>query len=163
MCYNNISAVVFVCTTSKESKKVKVLSYIKKVLASSCGIYTVIYFLFLLLSAAMGTMTPAIPLRNSAILYLFSLMLAASDLIFESKRMKLFVKILAHFGATLVSTLITLGLIGYSLGYRTILLSFIFLFLYALICPIYILIGRKHKKGATAEKKDEYVSIFKKD
>ena len=111
----------------------------------------------------MGTLVPALPLRNSAILFLFALELCACDLIFDAKKMKFPIKVLCHFFATFLSALTCLGIAGYSLGYKTPIMIFVFLFLYAISAPVYILLGKKHKKGVKVEKNAEYVSIFKKD
>lgn len=141
----------------------KYLGKAKKVLTSSCAVFTVLYFLFLILSGAMGNLVPALPLRNSSILYLFSLLLALCDLIFEIKRIKFPLRLLCHFGASLISAMLCLGLAGYSLNYKTPVMIFVFFFIYATACPIYIFIGKKHKKGAKVENQSDYVSIFKKD
>lgn len=141
----------------------KYLSKTKKILLNSCAVFSVLYFLFLLLSGAMGTLIPALPLKNSAVLFLFSFEICVCDLIFDTKKMKFAVKLLCHFFAVLLSALTCLGIAGYSLGYKTPIMIFVFLFIYALCAPVYILLGRKHKKGVKEEKQSEYVSIFKKD
>lgn len=141
----------------------KYLRMIKKILLGTCAVFTVLYFLFTLMSGAVGNLHPTLPLRNSAVLLLFALELCLCDLIFEITKIKFFVKVLCHFSATLVSAMISLGVAGYSLGPRTLILVFVFLFVYAIVSPIYILVGKKHKKGVKTEKPSDYVSIFKKD
>ncbi len=141
----------------------KYWSIAKKTLSNACAIFSVLYFLLLILSGAMGTLVPAIPLKNSAILFLFAICLCVCDLIFEIVKIKFAVRVLCHFFATLLSALICLGLAGYSLGHRTPVMVFVFLFIYAISSPLYILIGKKRKKGAKEESRGEYVSIFKKD
>lgn len=141
----------------------KYLSKTKKILASSCAVFTVLYFFILVFSGLTGTITPAIPLKNSLILFLLALLLAACDLIFEIGKLSFVLRLLAHFAATLASVFVCAGIAGYSLNYKTPVMLFVFFFLYAVICPIYVFAGKKHKKGVKDEPKGEYVSIFKKD
>ncbi len=151
--------------TSKEKEKAPMKAFwkqTKKTLSVSCAIFTVIYFFILIFSGLTGTITPAIPLKNSLIVFLLSLLLASCDMIFEIRKINFALKLLIHFAATLVSLLVSAGLAGYSLSYKTPVMLFVFIFLYAFICPIYILAGKKHKKGKTDSTSD-YVSIFKKD
>ncbi len=141
----------------------KSLACARKILASSCAVFTVIYFFILIFSGLTGTITPAIPLKNSLIVFLLSLLLAICDKIFELVKLNFFLRLLSHFAATLASLLACAGLAGYSLNYKTPVMLFVFCFLYAIICPIYIFAGKKHKKGVNFEQNGEYVSIFKKN
>lgn len=140
----------------------KYLSKAGKILSSSCAVFTVTYFFILFFSGLTGTITPAIPLKNSLIVLLLALLLSLCDMIFDAARLHFALRLLAHFMATLASLLICAGLAGYSLNYKTPVMLFVFLFLYAVIAPIYIFAGKKHKKGLKNEKNEDYVSIFRK-
>ncbi len=135
----------------------------RNILSVSCVIFTAVYFFILVFSGLTGTITPAIPLKNSLIVLLLSILLVSCDMIFEIRKTSFIIKLLIHFAATMVSLLACAGLAGYSLSYKTPVMLFVFIFLYALICPFYILIGKKHKKGIKDTSADEYVSIFRKD
>ncbi len=133
----------------------------KKLLNNSAVIFTVIYFLILCFANLTSDTQQAITLKNSAVIYLFSLLLSSCDLIFALKKMKFPLKIALHFAAVLLSTVIASAFAGYDFGYRAYLMLMIFILVYAIICPLYILIGKKHKISSGTD--PEFVSIFKKD
>ena len=131
----------------------------RKVLIPSAVIFTAVYFLILCFANLTSNTEQAITLKNSVLLYILAILISSCDLIFLHKKLSFFFKVVCHFALTLVSTGIVAALAGYDFTYRAYLMLIIFIFLYALICPFYILIGKKYKKKAA----EEYVSIFKKD
>ena len=141
------------------NKRLKSIS--KKLINNSAVIFTVTYFLILCFANLTSDTQQAITLKNSALLYLFALLIASCDFIFANQKMKLALKIAIHFVATLISTAAVAAFAGYDLGYRGYLMLMIFILAYAIICPIYVLVGKKYKAPEKAD--SEYVSIFKKD
>ncbi|MBE6608008.1 MAG: DUF3021 family protein [Ruminococcaceae bacterium] len=131
----------------------------RKILVPSAVIFTAVYFLILCFANLTSDTQQAITLKNSAIIYLFAVLLSSCDLIFAHKKLSFALKVVCHFVLTLVSTVAVAALAGYDFTYRAYLMLIIFIFVYALISPLYILIGKKHKKKVS----EEYVSIFKKD
>ncbi len=118
----------------------------KTILSSAAIIFTVVYFTILAFSNLISETEQAITLKNSFVILAFSLILSALDLIFSVKNMNFVIKIALHFISVFISTAVISLLAGYNFGHRAYLMVFIFIFIYALICPFYILIGRKYKK-----------------
>ena len=126
----------------------KFWSYIsKKILTPSAVIFTVIYFLILCFANLTSETEQAITLKNSAVIYLFSLFLSSCDLIFDHRKIKFALKVVLHFFAVFISTVIVSALAGYDFGYRAYLMIMIYVLAYAMICPLYILIGKKYPKN----------------
>ena len=128
------------------TKFMKFLS--KKILTPSCAIFTSVYFLILCFANLTSKTEQAITLKNSAVILLFALLLSLCDLIFAHKKMNLILKIVFHFAAVFASAAFISKLAGYDFTGRAYLMIILFIFVYALICPFYILIGKKYKQNS---------------
>ncbi len=137
----------------------KTWSVARKILKNTAITFTVIYFLFLCFAKLISEVDidPAIPMFKSFVLLLFSLFLASADFIFSIPRIGFLLKLVIHFFALLISTVISTTLAGYDFGYKATLMFFVFVVLYAVFATPYILIGRKYKKKPS---KQSFESIF---
>ncbi len=119
---------------------------LRKILIPSAVIFTAVYFLILCFANLTSQTEQAITLKNSAVLLLFALLLSLCDLIFSHKKLSFVLKIALHFAAVFASAALVSKLAGYDFTGRAYLMIILFIFVYALICPFYILIGKKHKQ-----------------
>ena len=117
-----------------------------KILIPSAVIFTAVYFLILCFANLTSQTEQAITLKNSAVLLLFALLLSLCDLIFSHKKLSFVLKIALHFAAVFASAALVSKLAGYDFTGRAYLMIILFIFVYALICPFYIIIGKKHKQ-----------------
>lgn len=113
----------------------------KKVLLPACGIFTLLVFFVALISSFGGdTKTPCILVSQALLLLLFSLVLAALNLIFESK-LPLGAKIGIHFVSALAAMILILFLLsGYygKFGMSHLLfMVFLFIVVYALVLGVW--------------------------
>ena len=127
------------------TKFMKFLS--KKIVTPSCAIFTAVYFLIFCFANLTNKTEQVITLKKSAVILLFALLLSVCDLIFSHKKLSFALKVVCHFFLTLVSTMIVAAFAGYDFTYRAYLMLIIFIFVYAVICPFYILIGKKYPKN----------------
>lgn len=119
----------------------------RKILIPSSVIFTTVYFIILCFSNLASKTEQAITLKNSAVILLFALLLSLCDLIFSHKKLSFILKIVFHFAAVFASAALISKLAGYDFTGRAYLMIILFIFVYALICPFYILIGKKYKKS----------------
>ena len=119
----------------------------KKILVPSAVIFTVVYFLILCFANLTSDTPQAITLKNSAVIYFFAVLLSLCDLIFSHKKLNFALKITLHFASVLTSAFVVSSLAGYDFTGRAYLMVILFIFVYALICPFYVLIGKKYKKS----------------
>ena len=127
------------------TKFIKFLS--KKILIPSSVIFTTVYFIILCFSNLASNTEQAITLKNSAVIFLFALLLSLCDFIFAHKKLSFILKLILHFAAVFTSAALISGLAGYDFTGRAYLMIILFIFVYALICPFYILIGKKYKES----------------
>jgi hypothetical protein len=151
---------LYVCEKDlKMANLKKTWSAARKILKNTAVVFTVTYFLFLCFAKLISEVDidPAIPMFKSFVLLLFSLFLASADLIFNIPKIGFLLKLVIHFFAVLISTVISTSLAGYDFGYKATLMFFVFVVLYAICVTPYVLIGRKYKKTPS---KQSFESIF---
>ncbi|MBE6638088.1 MAG: DUF3021 family protein [Ruminococcaceae bacterium] len=133
-------------------------SIYRKIVLPACLLHTVITFVFM-----MGSELDAIKLDKAGLIFLFSLMVALSNLLFSLKNMQILLRTTLHFICTSVSFVVIMlygsgSMKSNSSGSLMILMVYIVLYLLIAPLPVYFI----HKKEKKNEEATEYQSIYKK-
>ncbi len=135
----------------------KLLSEVfKRVLLPACFFFTVLCFVFsAILSLSDTSMAlPTINLKNICQIFVFSLVLAASNLLFSSKKIKYGLALLLHFICFIADISIVFFLIGkhFESSKNALSILFVFALVYIMIAAIattvrhFILAGKNTQK-----------------
>ena len=136
--------------------------FLKSVFQQSCIGFTLISFLFLLISLAVNSsILPALTIYGAAEILFFSFILSLCNCLFFIKKLSFSVKLLIHFFAIYIDFILLMLLSQNFSSKRVLILSVCFIVLYWIIALIYIAFFRKRKKTAEASK--TYKNIYKKD
>lgn len=101
---------------------------------------------------------PALTLSTALICLAASFLIALCNCIFRIRSISLFVRVILHFLACLVSVILTLAIGSYELKSASLLLIVVFAVIYLLIVPPYLVISGALRRKS--EEEEDYDSIF---
>lgn len=118
----------------------RVFPYIKKLFVQSCICFTLMTLFLFLVGSAVPAFGNAIAVSTILSLYLFSLLLAAANLLLQIPQLKIGIRVLLHFIASIVAFYSIFVVVGMKITTQRATLTVLLLFtiFYALFMGLYL-------------------------
>ena len=132
--------------------------FLLKFLFPTTGLFTIFSLLLALPSSTKGLTREKIWL-----LFLVSAAISASNLLLSIKKMGLYFKVATHFIALSGTVLLTLCLSGYMRTGRWVIILVAYILIYAIACPIGLLLYHQRIANKKSEAKGDYESVYERN
>ena len=139
-----------------------ILHGLGRVMTQACIIFTCLVLLVFLIGSAVPTFGNAIELRNILVIFLFSILFAAANLLLRIEKMAIVLRVLAHFAATALGFYVVFILIAAkaTAPSAVFVMLLFYTIVYAILMGVYLFLFRTISQ-TKEEKKTIYERIYK--